>query len=66
MSHYAESTLCQKLQNRRFIPKRYLFANILRSIDAKELQKSFFPFTNKLQSTYMYCLLNFETLIFGI
>ena len=28
MSHYAESTFCQKLPNRRFIPKSYLDARV--------------------------------------
>ena len=56
-SHHAESALCQKLQNRHFIPKRYLDANILKRIKAKEMQKSFFSSTKKMQPTYIYCAL---------
>ena len=41
MLHYAESMSCQKLQSRRFIPKRYLDVNILGSTNAKQLGKSF-------------------------
>ena len=42
MSHYAESVFCQKLQNRRFIPKGYLDALIFGSTNTKELEKSVF------------------------
>ena len=56
MPHYAESALCQKLQNRCFIPKRCLVADILGSTNAKKLEKSFYSSTNELQSTYIYIL----------
>ena len=56
MSHYAESALCQKLQNRRFIPKRCLDANILGLTNAKELEKSFLSSTNKLLAIDLFIL----------
>ena len=38
MSHYAESALCQKLQNRRVIPKSYLNAIKYISSDTQRLK----------------------------
>ena len=48
MLHYAENAVCQKLQKRRLIPRRYLNADILESTNAKNLEKVFFSSTNKL------------------
>ena len=53
-------------KNRSVIPKSYLNANVFGSTNAKELEKSSFWSTNKLQSAHICCLLWFQTLIFGI
>ena len=57
MLHYAENAVCQKLQKRRLIPRRYLNADILESTNAKNLEKVFYSSTNTLQPIYIYCLL---------
>ena len=42
MSHYAQKAVCQKLQKRRLIPRRYLNADILESRNGKNEEKVFF------------------------
>ena len=42
MSHYAQKTVCQQLQKRRLIPRRYLNSDILESTNAKNVEKVFF------------------------
>ena len=56
MLHCSEKVICQKLRNRRLIPRRYLNANILKFANAKDAEKSSFSSPNKLQSTYIYIL----------
>ena len=55
-----------KVTKQTFYSKKLFTCQYLRTTNAKELEKSFFWPNNKLQSTYIYCLFWFQTLIFGI
>ena len=57
MSHCAQKTVCQQLQKRRLIPRRYLNTDILESTNAKNVEKVFFhPLINSNQPIYIYIL----------